>query len=172
MRFSYNAALVAVTLMGSAATADDCPALPIEGPFALTIVIKDSTETYATNIEYASRGVPDLNPTTTSNQTFTWNVDESRVIMGGKSFYKSGKISKGSVFFFWSEGSMPDDGEWLLEQTVSDCAVYLVKEGSTKEEGVFQWQSTPPQSSLSPISWLGSVAEANAAIRVDVTKSS
>lgn len=92
--------------------------------------------------------------------------------MGGKSFYKSGKISKGSVFFFWSEGSMPDDGEWLLEQTVSDCAVYLVKEGSTKDEGVFQWQSTPPQSSLSPISWLGSVAEANAAIRVDVTKSS
>jgi hypothetical protein len=74
MRFSYNAAVVVATLMGSAATADDCPALPIEGPFALTIVIKDSTETYATNIGYASRGVPDLNPTTTSNQTFTWNV--------------------------------------------------------------------------------------------------
>ncbi|VUC33968.1 unnamed protein product [Clonostachys rosea] len=149
MRFSPIAAVAAATFMGSPAIAEECPTLPIKGPFALTIVMKHSTETYATNIE-----------------------DESRVIMGGSSSFKSGKISKGYVFFFWSEGSMPDSGEWLLEQTVSDCAVYLVKEESTEEEGVFQWNSTPPQSSLSPISWLGSVAEANAAIRVDVIKSS
>lgn len=74
MRFFATAALTVVAALSGHAVAEDCPSVPIEGSFKLSVVLKDGSATYATNVVQVSRGVPILNPVATSDQEFTWDA--------------------------------------------------------------------------------------------------
>lgn len=95
--------------------------------------------------------------------------EEKRLHPADKLYLYSGKFSQGQGIYFTSEGGMPEDGQWLLEQSLVGCAVYLVKEGYTGED-VYQWSAQPPNASWTqPVYYAepGS-GSANVAVRIDL----
>ncbi|KUI67219.1 Vegetative incompatibility protein HET-E-1 [Cytospora mali] len=136
------------------------------GPFYLTIVPEDGSDTYPATVATVSRGAQILSSALEYDQLFTYDITSARIFENGSTTLGNGPLSVGYVVLFNSPSGT--DGS-ALEQVIVDGNVFLVKNG-TAEDGIYAWSSSPTTTGLAvQVDYEGGGSSgANAALMLDV----
>ncbi|KUI53326.1 Vegetative incompatibility protein HET-E-1 [Cytospora mali] len=139
------------------------------GPFYLTIVPEDGSDTYPATVATVSRGAQILSSALEYDQLFTYDITSARIFKNGSTTLGNGPLSAGSVILFNSPSGTAGSA---LEQVIVDGNVFLVKNG-TAEDGIYAWSSSPTTTGLAvQVEYEGGgSSDANSALMLDVVLS-
>ncbi|ROV97389.1 hypothetical protein VMCG_06864 [Cytospora schulzeri] len=135
------------------------------GPFYLTVVPGDGSDTYPVTIATVSRGAQILSSALEYDQEFTYNTTSGRIFKSDSTTLGNGPLTVGGVVLFNSPSGT--DGS-ALEQVIIDGNTFLVKSG-TADDGIYAWASSPTTTGLAvEIDYEGAAStKANSALMLD-----
>lgn len=141
----------------------------LTGPFYLTVVPEDGSDTYPVTIATVSRGAQILSSALEYDQEFTFNTTSNRIFKYDSTTLGNGPLTAGSVVLFNSPSGT--DGS-ALEQVIIDGNTFLVKSGM-EDDGIYAWASSPTTTGLAvEIDYEGpGSTNANAALMLDIVSS-